>query len=66
MKKYKCISTEMEAFSLFINAKLLKKEAACILTVSDTITKNEEVTSEEREKKLTTMIELALDTTIIS
>lgn len=52
---------EMEAFALFHNARILKKEAACLLTVSDSIFNDTEIAAIDREKSLTRMIELALD-----
>jgi len=61
IKKYKCITSEMEAFSLFINAELLGKESACILTVSDTQLDKRVISKEEREKKLTDAIILGLE-----
>jgi purine-nucleoside phosphorylase len=57
---YKCITAEMEAFALFHNARILNKEAACLLTVSDSSFKSEHISSTDREKSMITMIELAL------
>ena len=62
--KYKCLGVEMESFALFLNARKLGKEAACILTVSDNLITKEETTSEERQNSFTKMIELALDTAV--
>jgi purine-nucleoside phosphorylase len=59
---YKCLGVEMESFALFHNAKVLGRDAACILTVSDSLVTNEVTSSEEREKSFTAMIELALKT----
>lgn len=55
------IACEMEAFALFYMAKYLNKQASCLLTVVDSHYKNQESTSEEREKSLNDMIELALE-----
>ncbi|WP_342252671.1 purine-nucleoside phosphorylase [Spiroplasma endosymbiont of Amphibalanus improvisus] len=55
----KCV--EMESFALFANAKLLNKNAACILTISDSLVKNEQTTSEERQNNFTDMMKVALD-----
>lgn len=55
------IASEMEAFALFYTAKMLKKEAACLMTVVDSKYIKEVATPEEREKNLRTMIELALN-----
>lgn len=59
--EYQCLGVEMESFALFLNAKKLKKKAACILTVSDNLITKEETTSEERQNSFTKMITLALD-----
>ena len=50
----------MESFALFHNAEVLGKNAACLLTVSDSLVTKEKTTSEEREKRFTEMIEIAL------
>jgi len=57
----KCLCVEMESFALFHNAKVLDKNAACILTISDSFVTKEETTSEEREKHFKEMIEIALE-----
>jgi len=61
VKKYKCLAAEMEAFALFANARYLKKSAATILTVSDIIPTHEKISADEREKALSPMINLALE-----
>ena len=58
---YGCLGVEMESFALFHNAKALGKNAACLLTVSDSFVIEEKATSEQREKSLGTMIEIALE-----
>lgn len=60
-KDIKVIGAEMEAFALFYNAKVLNKKAATILTVVDDEIHGDSADSESREKALTTMIELALE-----
>lgn len=55
---------EMEAFALFYIANYLGKKAACLLTVVDAYYKNEESTSEQREKSLNNMITLALESAL--
>jgi purine-nucleoside phosphorylase len=57
----KCLAVEMEAFSLFANAKHLGKTAATLLTVSDIIPTHEKISADEREKALKPMMELALE-----
>jgi purine-nucleoside phosphorylase len=59
-----CLAVEMEAFSLFANAKHLGKTAATLLTVSDIIPTHEQISSNEREKSLLPMMELALESAI--
>lgn len=64
-KKLNLIAVEMEAFALFYIAKMLRKKAACILTVVDSKFKPETIiTPEQREKKLNNMIEIALKTSL--
>ena len=58
--KHKCIATEMESFALFHNANVFNKQAACILTVSDSLVTKAFTTSEQRENAFLDMIELAL------
>ncbi len=55
---------EMETFALFANAKLTNKQAACLLTVSDSLVTKEVTTAEERQNNFMGMIELALETSI--
>lgn len=63
-KDIRLIGSEMEAFALFYNAKLLGKKAACLLTVADDHFHGGIVTSEQREQSLEDMIKLALETAI--
>lgn len=60
--KYGCLACEMESFALFHNAKILNKEASCLLTISNSFITGEETSSEERENSFLNMIELALST----
>lgn len=64
VNKHNCLACEMESFALFSNAKVLNKQAACLLTISNSFITNEETTAEERQKSFTTMLELALDASI--
>ncbi len=54
----------MESWALFSNAKVLGKNAACILTISDSFVSPEETTPEQREKSFTDMITVALNAAI--
>ena len=60
----KPISAEMEAFALFYVAKMLNKKAACLMSVVDSKYIKKVATTEEREKGLNKMIELALNASI--
>lgn len=59
-----CPAVEMEAFSLFANAKYLKKMAATIVTISDIIPTKEGMSADQRERSLETMYKLALESVI--
>jgi len=62
-KEYEVIAGEMESFALFANARALKKEAACLLTVSDSKFKEEQnLSAEARQNAFNEMMILALDT----
>ena len=60
-KDFKPCAAEMEAFSLFYVAKLLNKNAACLMSVVDSDFIDKIATADERETGLNTMIKLALD-----
>ncbi|WP_099192651.1 purine-nucleoside phosphorylase [Tepidibacter mesophilus] len=60
-KNHGCTVVEMEAFALFHNAKVLGKNAACLLTVSDNLVTQELTTSEERQESFTNMMKIALE-----
>lgn len=62
--EYGCVGCEMETFALFHIAKLLGKNAACILTCSDNLVTKEETTPQERQTSFTKMIELALNSSL--
>lgn len=55
---------EMESFALFHNANVLNKEAACLLTISDSFVTNEATTAEERQSSFNSMMEIALEAAI--
>ncbi|MBN2540550.1 MAG: purine-nucleoside phosphorylase [Bacilli bacterium] len=56
-----CIGVEMESFALFNNARVLGKNAACLLTVSDSLVTHEVTTAEERQTAFTNMMKIALE-----
>lgn len=63
-KELNIIGAEMESFALFYIAKYLNKKASCLLTVVDSHYKHQEISAEERQNSLNTMIKLALDASI--
>ena len=63
-KELNIIGAEMESFALFYIAKYLNKKASCLLTVVDSHYKHQEISAEERQNSLNTMIKLALDACI--
>ena len=58
------LSVEMEAFGLFYIANKLGKDAACLMTVVDSLYDKRSLSSEEREISLNDMIEMALESII--
>lgn len=60
-KGFDPISAEMEAFSLFYVAKMLNKNASCLMSVVDSKFIKEIATPEQRERNLDNMIKIALD-----
>lgn len=63
-KELNVISAEMEAFAIFYNAKLLGKNAACLMSVVDSPFRDEIVSPEDRQLKLDNMIKIALESAI--
>lgn len=66
-RNLKPIGSEMEAFALFYIAKMLKKNASCLMSVVDTNVNSNlpksNATAEERQNGLNNMIKLALEST---
>ena len=60
----KSICVEMEAFALFANAKILNKNAATILTCSDSLVTGESLEPELRQTSFKKMVLLALESAI--
>ena len=52
---------EMESFALFHIARSLKKNAACLLTISDSFVTRQEISAQDRQNSFTDMIRLALE-----
>ena len=65
-KDLNIIACEMEAFALFYLAKYFNKKASCLLTVVDSYYKQQEISSEEREKSLNSMIKLGLESALFT
>lgn len=63
-EKYHIAGVEMETFALFHTANILNKKATALLTVSNSFCSLEELSSEEREKNLNSMIKLALESSL--
>lgn len=59
-----CLAVEMESFALFHNAWICKKQAACLLTISDSFVSNENTTPKQRQNSFTDMIETALEAAV--
>jgi len=55
-----CVAVEMEACALFHNAKVAGKNAACLLTISDSLVTHEQTTAQERENSFMEMVKIAL------
>lgn len=64
VRQYNVLGVEMESFSLFTNAKLLRKKASTILMVSDSFNFTNKLTSKEREQSLDNLIILALESSL--
>lgn len=55
-----CLCVEMESYALFANAQVLGKNAACLLTISDSFVSPEITTAEQRQTSFTNMMKVAL------
>ena len=58
------LAVEMESAALYMNAAKLGKNALCILTVSDRPLRGESLSSDERQKGFSNMVEIALNTAL--
>ena len=57
-----CLAVEMESFALFANAKALGRQAACLVTISDSFVAPEQTTAQQRQTSFTQMMQVALGT----
>lgn len=55
-----CVAVEMESFALFHNARVLGRNAACLITISDSFVSSQITTAEERQTSFTNMMKIAL------
>jgi purine-nucleoside phosphorylase len=60
-KEKNLLGVEMESFALFHNANVTGKNAACLLTVSDSFVTEEATSPEERQTAFTNMMKIALE-----
>lgn len=60
-----CLAVEMESFALFHNAQVTGKQAACLLTISDSFVSHEETSPEQRQKNFTEMMKVALGSVLV-
>lgn len=60
--EYGVTCVEMESFALFHNASVLGKNAACLLTISDSFVTKDVTTPEERQTAFVNMMKIALET----
>lgn len=65
-RNHGCICVEMESFALFHNANILKKKAACLLTISNNLVTKEETSARDREQSFRRMMEIGLEAAIQS
>lgn len=59
-----CDCVEMESFALFHLANVLNKQAACLLTISDSFVNHEQASAKQRQNSFNDMIVLALESAI--
>ena len=58
------LAVEMEAFGLFYIANKLGRNASALMTVVDSLYDKRSLSSQDREKSLNDMIEMALESII--
>ena len=64
-EKHGCQCVEMESFALFHNANVLHKQAACLLTISDSFITQEKISSQARQESFTSMMKVALEACLL-
>ena len=59
-RSHGCVCVEMESFALFHNARVCGKQAACLLTISDSLISGAQTSAAQRERAFGQMMETAL------
>ena len=60
-RSHGCVCVEMESFALFHNARVCGKQAACLLTISDSLISGAQTSAAQRERAFGQMMETALE-----
>ena len=60
-RSHGCVCVEMESFALFHNARVCGKQAACLLTISDSLISGVQTSAAQRERAFGQMRETALE-----
>ena len=60
-RSHGCVCVEMESFALFHNARVCGKQAACLLTISDSLISGGQTSAAQRERAFGQMMETALE-----
>lgn len=60
-RSHDCVCVEMESFALFHNARVCGKQAACLLTISDSLISGAQTSAAQRERAFGQMMETALE-----
>ena len=60
-RSHGCVCVEMESFALFHNAWVCGKQAACLLTISDSLISGVQTSAAQRERAFGQMMETALE-----
>lgn len=60
-RSHGCVCVEMESFALFHNARVCGKQAACLLTISDSLISGAQTSAAQRERAFGQMMETTLE-----
>lgn len=63
-RKHQCACVDMESFALFHNANVLHRQAACLLTISDSFPTGAKTMAKERQTAFTGMMKIALEASV--